>query len=192
MQSDGSLAASPMMFPPVAFTFTCRLAPLGVTADGKSDSALNDGVCWYVSKAGGTESCGCTTKALSQSWIKPTPVKRIPCREGFRMIVIKSQTRRKSKTDGEEIRGRRRGRGGTWKWWCQRRELNPRPKAYESSALPLSYSGDRTRVGNAKRSKQPSFRNAATLAQGRGRRKLHSCRMASLNRARVTSGDGDG
>ena len=26
-------------------------------------------------------------------------------------------------------------------WWCQRRELNPRPKAYESSALPLSYSG---------------------------------------------------
>jgi hypothetical protein len=26
--------------------------------------------------------------------------------------------------------------------WCQRRELNPRPKAYESSALPLSYSGD--------------------------------------------------
>jgi hypothetical protein len=27
------------------------------------------------------------------------------------------------------------------KEWCQRRELNPRPKAYESSALPLSYSG---------------------------------------------------
>ena len=26
--------------------------------------------------------------------------------------------------------------------WCQRRDLNPRPKAYESSALPLSYSGD--------------------------------------------------
>jgi hypothetical protein len=25
--------------------------------------------------------------------------------------------------------------------WCQRRESNPRPKAYESSALPLSYSG---------------------------------------------------
>ncbi len=29
------------------------------------------------------------------------------------------------------------------KSWCQRRELNPRPKAYESSALPLSYSGSR-------------------------------------------------
>jgi hypothetical protein len=27
------------------------------------------------------------------------------------------------------------------KSWCQRRDLNPRPKAYESSALPLSYSG---------------------------------------------------
>jgi hypothetical protein len=27
--------------------------------------------------------------------------------------------------------------------WCQRRDLNPRPKAYESSALPLSYSGNR-------------------------------------------------
>jgi hypothetical protein len=27
--------------------------------------------------------------------------------------------------------------------WCQRRDLNPRPKAYESSALPLSYSGRR-------------------------------------------------
>ena len=27
--------------------------------------------------------------------------------------------------------------------WCQRQELNLRPKAYESSALPLSYSGDR-------------------------------------------------
>ena len=26
--------------------------------------------------------------------------------------------------------------------WCQRRDLNPRPKAYESSALPLSYSGN--------------------------------------------------
>lgn len=25
--------------------------------------------------------------------------------------------------------------------WYQRRDLNPRPKAYESSALPLSYSG---------------------------------------------------
>ena len=25
--------------------------------------------------------------------------------------------------------------------WCQRRELNPRPRAYESPALPLSYSG---------------------------------------------------
>ena len=25
--------------------------------------------------------------------------------------------------------------------WCQRQELNLRPKAYESSALPLSYSG---------------------------------------------------
>lgn len=33
--------------------------------------------------------------------------------------------------------------------WCQRRELNPRPKAYESSALPLSYSGD-TDGGNPK------------------------------------------
>ena len=26
--------------------------------------------------------------------------------------------------------------------WCQERESNPRPKAYESSALPLSYPGD--------------------------------------------------
>jgi hypothetical protein len=25
--------------------------------------------------------------------------------------------------------------------WCQRADLNCRPKAYESSALPLSYSG---------------------------------------------------
>lgn len=25
--------------------------------------------------------------------------------------------------------------------WCQRADLNRRPKAYESSALPLSYSG---------------------------------------------------
>jgi hypothetical protein len=25
---------------------------------------------------------------------------------------------------------------------CQRRELNPRPRAYESPALPLSYSGE--------------------------------------------------
>jgi hypothetical protein len=28
--------------------------------------------------------------------------------------------------------------------WCQRRDLNPRPKAYESSALPLSYSGTKS------------------------------------------------
>ena len=33
--------------------------------------------------------------------------------------------------------------------WCQRRELNPRPKAYESSALPLSYSGAGTNVEKA-------------------------------------------
>lgn len=31
--------------------------------------------------------------------------------------------------------------GHNGKLICQRRELNPRPKAYESSALPLSYSG---------------------------------------------------
>jgi hypothetical protein len=30
---------------------------------------------------------------------------------------------------------------GAGEGWCQRRELNPRPKAYESSALPLSYAG---------------------------------------------------
>src|SRR4051794_24228824 len=30
------------------------------------------------------------------------------------------------------------------KKWCQRRDLNPRPKAYESSALPLSYSGTKS------------------------------------------------
>ena len=32
--------------------------------------------------------------------------------------------------------------------WCQRRELNPRPKAYESSALPLSYSGTKRSAEN--------------------------------------------
>ena len=32
--------------------------------------------------------------------------------------------------------------------WCQRRELNPRPRAYESPALPLSYSGNRSAAGN--------------------------------------------
>jgi hypothetical protein len=30
--------------------------------------------------------------------------------------------------------------------WCQRRDLNPRPKAYESSALPLSYSGSQAQI----------------------------------------------
>src|SRR6478609_5522221 len=30
--------------------------------------------------------------------------------------------------------------------WCQRQELNLRPKAYESSALPLSYSGNRAKI----------------------------------------------
>ena len=29
--------------------------------------------------------------------------------------------------------------------WCQWEELNLRPKAYESSALPLSYTGHRKR-----------------------------------------------
>ncbi|MDB6131138.1 MAG: hypothetical protein JWM04_2245 [Verrucomicrobiales bacterium] len=33
--------------------------------------------------------------------------------------------------------------------WCQRQELNLRPKAYESSALPLSYSGLRTTLRGA-------------------------------------------
>lgn len=32
--------------------------------------------------------------------------------------------------------------------WCQRAGLNCRPKAYESSALPLSYSGERTTVSS--------------------------------------------
>ena len=30
--------------------------------------------------------------------------------------------------------------------WCQRRDLNPRPRAYESPALPLSYSGEHVLV----------------------------------------------
>ncbi len=34
--------------------------------------------------------------------------------------------------------------------WCQRRDLNPRPKAYESSALPLSYSGNPLKQGTFK------------------------------------------
>jgi hypothetical protein len=37
--------------------------------------------------------------------------------------------------------------------WCQRRDLNPRPKAYESSALPLSYSG----IGHAVISSTQTF-----------------------------------
>ena len=28
-----------------------------------------------------------------------------------------------------------------WKIWCRRRDLNPRPPAYEADALPLSYAG---------------------------------------------------
>ena len=35
--------------------------------------------------------------------------------------------------------------------WCQRRDLNPRPKAYESSALPLSYSGTTARPSNIRK-----------------------------------------
>ena len=44
----------------------------------------------------------------------------------------------------EEIKANYAGRSRLLKRllnWCQRRDLNPRPKAYESSALPLSYSG---------------------------------------------------
>ena len=32
--------------------------------------------------------------------------------------------------------------------WCQGRELNPRPRAYESPALPLSYPGNRKGLAN--------------------------------------------
>ena len=33
--------------------------------------------------------------------------------------------------------------------WCQRTDLNRRPRAYESPALPLSYSGDRGQKGRS-------------------------------------------
>jgi hypothetical protein len=46
--------------------------------------------------------------------------------------------------------------------WCQRRELNPRPKAYESSALPLSYSGIQVQsILDRPRPDQPRNRPAA-------------------------------
>jgi hypothetical protein len=42
--------------------------------------------------------------------------------------------------------------------WCQRRDLNPRPKAYESSALPLSYSGNALRWNRISAAASPGAR----------------------------------
>ena len=36
--------------------------------------------------------------------------------------------------------------------WCRRRDLNPRPPAYEADALPLSYAG----TGRNQRNSRPS------------------------------------
>ena len=42
--------------------------------------------------------------------------------------------------------------------WCQRQDLNLRPRAYESPALPLSYSGDcQNAGGNLRRTKLNPF-----------------------------------
>src|SRR5947209_4314862 len=56
---------------------------------------------------------------------------------------------------------------GKYLIWCQRRDLNPRPKAYESSALPLSYSGTN---GGQLNSKGPGV-------------KLMECRMSQRGKA---------
>ena len=42
--------------------------------------------------------------------------------------------------------GRSAGAKNTLKKQWQRRDLNPRPKAYESSALPLSYAASRQNI----------------------------------------------
>jgi hypothetical protein len=49
--------------------------------------------------------------------------------------------------------------------WCQRQELNLRPKAYESSALPLSYSGNRDKMifRDAVRVKRNDDSNVSTV-----------------------------
>ena len=50
------------------------------------------------------------------------------------------------------------------KRWCQRQGLNPRPKAYESSALPLSYSGNQWESGDFSPSRLPLHRRTVADA----------------------------
>ena len=54
--------------------------------------------------------------------------------------------------------------------WCQRPGLNRRPKAYESSALPLSYSGDRGRGTCISARQNPTKILANGASAGRRRR----------------------
>ena len=55
--------------------------------------------------------------------------------------------------------------------WCQRQELNLRPKAYESSALPLSYSGP----------KRADFSRSTHLLSNAMRAILNIVRKKNLN-----------
>jgi hypothetical protein len=38
----------------------------------------------------------------------------------------------------------RNSRPSSFRWWCRRGESNPRPRDYETLALPLSYAGRQT------------------------------------------------
>ncbi len=53
--------------------------------------------------------------------------------------------------------------------WCQRRDLNPRPKAYESSALPLSYSGNPDKMANSDLDRVPLHRETVTVCREFGK-----------------------
>src|SRR5262249_52768070 len=67
--------------------------------------------------------------------------------------------------------------GGTGRWrsslgglllesvWCRRGESNPRPRDYETLALPLSYAGTRTMIHATKLQTKVSRRGASLAAE---------------------------
>ena len=67
---------------------------------------------------------------------------------GSNRVQIVKQTKKRQRSSGVE----KRTYEAKIKW--QRRDLNPRPKAYESSALPLSYAAKKPNIARPRIDRQ--------------------------------------
>src|SRR5262249_21381147 len=88
---------------------------------------------------------------VSSAWDRAQARKDSPNPTGLRLSRLAGGTIRASKqrAEGADFSGSEIARLPCEKW-CRRRDLNPRPPAYEADALPLSYCGAKVRFNKVR------------------------------------------